>query len=147
MRWACLLVLSATLPSTGCTALLAESGRNPAALTRQVVTEEFDAPVATDNPDGTSSLTFRTHRKIAEPITTMYAIMGSVGTAGLAELIMFPVELRRVTRTALLGSGVRVDYYPTGEVKGVSVNGDPVYSGPAPSAPAELRAAPSTSGL
>ncbi len=146
MRRVSLLLFVAIVLSTGCTALVVGSGRNPAELTPQAVRAQFEVLVAAENSDGTSSLTFRTHRKIAEPNSMIYALMGSVGTAGLGELYMFPIVMQRVTRTALFGSEVRVDYYPTGEVKSVSLNGDPVYSGPAPAteppAPAKSAAVP-----
>lgn len=144
MRRLPLAFLALTLPATGCTALVVGSGRNPSSLTKRTVTEEFGTPAATDNPDGTSSLTFRTRRKLAEPNKLIYATMGFVCTFGLGELIWFPNELYRAGRTALVGCDVRVDYYPTGEVKAVWLNGDQVYSGPEPTAEPPAPAKPVT---
>jgi hypothetical protein len=142
MRCACLLAFAAVLPTTGCTALVMGSGRDPESLTKERVMEEFPAPVVTENSDGSSSITFRTRRKIADRANTIYAAMGFCYTAGLGELITFPNELGCVGRTALFGSNVRIEYSPTGEVQAVSVNGEEVYSAPEPSTPEPAPAVP-----
>ena len=55
MRWACLVLVAATLSSTGCAALIAASGCEPQSLTEQRVTEEFGAPPATPDAEGSSA--------------------------------------------------------------------------------------------
>lgn len=81
----------------------------------------------TSHPDGSSALSFRTRRKIAEPNKVIYAVMGSVWTAGLGELIWFPLEAARVTRTVLLGRDVVVHYDAFGRVLLVTIGGDDVF--------------------
>jgi hypothetical protein len=119
-----LLVLAATLSSTGCAALIAVSGCEPQSLTEQLVTEEFGAPPAAPDADG-SSVTFRTHRKIAN-YKQMYA-MGDVITFGLGEVVWFPLEVYNVTRATMFGQEVTVRYDAAGRVTRVIVDGKPVY--------------------
>ena len=137
MRYTGLLLFLTTLPASGCTAFFVTSGRNPSELTEERVKADYASPLTLVDPDGrTSAVGFRTRRKIAEPNKAIYAIMGSMASFGLLELVWLPHEFYRAGRTTLVGCDVRVDYYPTGDVKEVFVNGESIYTGPEPRVPA-----------
>jgi hypothetical protein len=123
MRAASLLVILATLPASGCAALIAASGREPNSFTEQQVRAEHPDAVATSTEGGTS-LTFRTREKIADR-TKAYS-MGYAMTLGLGEFVWFPWEVYGVTRGTLLGQMVRVRYDSDGKVIDVTVDGKPV---------------------
>jgi hypothetical protein len=130
MRCASLFVLAVAALSTGCAALVAKTGRDPEGLTPERVTREFDTPVATSNQDGTSTLTFRTHQKIAEPGRSDELMTADFLSFGLAELVYVPRELYRATRTTFLGREIMVRYDALGRVYSVMVDGTPVYHKP-----------------
>lgn len=124
MRLLPLAVLALTLPTSGCAALIAASGRDPNSLTEQQVRAEHPDAVATVTEDGTT-LAFRTREKLANR-GKMYA-MGYVITFGLGEVVWFPIEAYGATRTALFGRDVAVRYDSDGKVERVTVDGEPVY--------------------
>lgn len=133
MRILPLAFLALALPAPGCTAFFVASGRQPSELTEERVKADYGSPLTLVDPDGrTSAVGFRTRHKIAEPNKWIYAAMGTMATGGLIELVTFPHELYRAGRTTLVGCDVRVDYYPTGEVKQVFVNDESIYTGPEP---------------
>ena len=126
MRAFLLLALFAlTLPATGCAALIAASGRDPAELTEQNVRAEHPDAVVTVADDGTSSLAFRTREKIADQ-KKMYP-MGYAMTLGFGEVVWFPWEVYGAARGALFGQSVVVGYNRAGRVNRVTVDGKPVY--------------------
>lgn len=126
MRWICLGLL-VPLCAAGCTAALIKRGIEPQSLTPERVAEEFGAPAATATDNGESKVTFRTRRKFARSSDADFALWGSIITCGFGELVMFPKELFRLSRTTVLGQEVVVTYGAMGCVYGVTVNGQNVY--------------------
>ena len=79
----------------------------------------------------TDSITFRTHRKIAEPERAAKILNRDVDSFfGSAELIETPYELFRVARTALFGQQVVVYFDSYRRVEMVEIEGERVYSRP-----------------
>ncbi len=141
MRCAALFVFAASLPA-GCAPLIARSGENPEQLTKERVAQEFGAPVARSNPDGTSVLTFHTHQKIAEPARIDDLMAADLLTSGVAELVNGPIELVHATRTALFGRQIMVRYDLAGRVLSVAVDDVQVYRKPYTAHEIEPNAAP-----
>jgi hypothetical protein len=127
MRRASLLALAAASLSTGCAAGVARSGLDPGQLTRERVAREFDAAVPTASPDGTSALAFHTSRKVAEPARIDELMTADLLTSGLSEVVYFPRELYRATRTTLFGRDVVVRYDARGRVLSVAVDDQQVF--------------------
>lgn len=124
MRFLSLATFALSLPATGCAAAISASGIKPSELTAPQVRAECPNAVATEHPDGTSSLTFRTHRKIAGP-EYMWG-MGYAVTLGLGELVWLPMEASSALRTAVFGREVVVHYDASGRVEQVTVGGERV---------------------
>ena len=124
------LALVALLPATGCSAFLANSGEKPEMLSRWNAGELASAePVVTETKGDGSTVTFHTRRKIAAPAVAFENAQYGILTFGLSELALFPWEVYQVTRTALLGSEVKV-FSARFETYSVYVNGRPVYLRP-----------------
>lgn len=124
MRILPLAFLALALPTPGCAALIATSGRDPNSLTEQQVRAEHPDAVATAPDEGTPSLAFRARYKIADRVT-VYG-MGYAMTLGLGEVVWFPWEVYGVARGVLVGRDVVVRYDADGKVSRVTVDGKPV---------------------
>lgn len=127
MRVAILLFVGSTFPTTGCSALVAVSGTDPASLTtREQVHAKFGTPTATGLEDGNPFEEYWTRRKIAENRKFLDLWSGAGFTLGFGELIQFPQELCIAGTRSLLGQTLRFVYDDAGNVTAITHEGEHV---------------------
>lgn len=142
MRFACLLIAAIFVPTTGCSLLVVNSGKDLSALTTQAeVQQSFGPPSVTATADGQVYEEFTTHRKIAQPWMNIYLCTYDVATLGLIEFVAFPQVLYQSARGTLLGQRLRFTYDAAGNVTQVQLNGEAVPWGAVPT-PANSQAGP-----
>jgi YD repeat-containing protein len=129
MRNVCLALTAAAFASTGCSALIAVSGRNLSDLKdRTDVQAAFGAPEATGEAEGKLFEEYSTRQKIADPWFVGPGLaMGYCMTLGLYEFVILPVELYRTGRRTLLGQRIQFTYDTDGHVTSIRWDGDPVH--------------------
>lgn len=131
MRHAILLCALALLPCAGCSAMVASSGKDLNYLTtRDEVHKEFGKPKESGTADGNSYEEFRSHQMIAEPGGAIGMTMVNFATLGLAEFVLFPAELYKVSSRSITGQSIRFSYDESGNVVGASINGEPIAWSP-----------------
>jgi hypothetical protein len=117
MRYLGLLLIMTCVGSSGCSALIVESGVDLHDLrTREQVHEQFGEPAASRTAEGRVVEEFCTCQKIAEPMRGAHLGMTVVMTYGLGEFVAFPIELYNLGRHTLLGQHVCFTYDATGNV-------------------------------
>ena len=121
----CLAFAAFTVPSCGCSILIAESGKDLSPLqTREQVRAEFGTPdTFGENADGPYEC-FQTRRKVAENFRGMSINMGLAFTYGLGEALFFPAEVFRLASTIAVGRELRFEYDENGRIKKVLLDGD-----------------------
>jgi hypothetical protein len=116
MRSSCALLVGLALLPVGCSALIAQSGKDVTSLkTREQVRREFGAPTESGTTaDGHAYDDFRTRRKISDvdPAAGLCFVM----SFGLSEFVAFPEELYENEQRLLLGQTLRFEYDATGNV-------------------------------
>lgn len=131
MRPAWIAVGLAALGPTGCSGLVAGSGKNLEDIrTRDEAHAAFAHQLSSSygDPDPAGACrhvsdTFRTRRKIAERDKLMSIAMLDGPTLGLAEFYLFPRELFIAGRRSVLGQTIEVEYDPAGRVVGIKRDG------------------------
>jgi hypothetical protein len=128
MRFPHVLFAALLVSSSGCSMLIAASGKDVEKLTtREAVRQEFGQPTATD---GSRIDEYHTRRKLAEPdIALAGRNMGLAMTYGLAEFICFPCEVYQLGRHTLLGQDLRFTYDAHGSVTAIYVDGEILHTG------------------
>ena len=116
------------MSSTGCSALVAGSGKNLDALdTKEQVRKAFGTPVTSGEEDQAYD-EFRTHRKLSESWKGEYLLIPCVVTCGLSEIVFLPRELYIAARQMVVGQSLRFDYDAGGTVTAVFLNGESPFS-------------------
>src|ERR1043166_6532311 len=119
------LLLTCTLFSAGCSALIAYSGQDVQKLANK---DQVHKSFGTPNNSGTDSAApdfeeFRTHRKSSEPTVAGVSLILAAETLGLLELWMFPAAVLENAWTTVFGQTVRFEYAANGDVQQVLING------------------------
>jgi hypothetical protein len=128
------LLICPLLPSLGCSAYIALSGKNLNELkTQSEVQATFGEPLATGQIDGKPFAEYTTRQKIAEPWKGMGLCMGWVMTLGFGELFFFPHELYVAGRRTLVGQKLQFVYDEAGNVTSIQLDGDHLPWSPQPS--------------
>ena len=125
MRLSCLvLIASATVLTSGCSMLIARSGKDVSNLTtRDDVHREFGEPDQTGVAEGHPYEDYWTRRK---KMTSDCLSLGLGMTYGTFELIAFPVELWSLSKGTVLGKNLRFAYDDQGRVMRVFLDGETV---------------------
>lgn len=124
---ALIVLLGAILLATGCSSLVAMSGKDVSALaSMDQVHKEFGKPKVTGMADGKDYEEFTTHNKMADPQRASVLVAGNLMTCGLGELYFFPYEMALLGKTAVSGDTLRVCYDMQGNVTDVYVDGEQV---------------------
>jgi uncharacterized protein YceK len=119
------LIVSAAILMSGCSSLIAHSGKDLSKLTtREEVHSEFGDPDKTGAEEGYSREDYCTRRKISEPMRSNSLGMGFAMTFGTAELVAFPMELCLLCRRTVLGQSLRFAYDDNGQVTRVFLDGE-----------------------
>jgi hypothetical protein len=123
------ILLCGNLLTSGCSALIAESGQNVAALTnKSQVHQSFGTPDNSGSAAGGDFEEFRTRRKISEPTVASVNFMLGMETLGLVELWNFPAITLQNAWNTLVGQTLRFEYGSHGEVQDVLINGTSMKS-------------------
>jgi hypothetical protein len=119
------LLLCCSVLCTGCSSLIAYSGKNVGGLeNRGQVRESFGTPSKSGTDDyGYEFDEYHTHRKTSEPNAAGARLILGVQTLGLLELWMFPVSIYESTWTTLFGDDLRFLYKSDGNVEIIQING------------------------
>src|SRR5262245_26789704 len=107
-----LLSLALFVPlSSGCSALIADSGTKLGALeTREEVHRLLGEPVASGEVRGKPYEEFISRRKYSDGVRALSYRLGFVMTVGLSELVCCPAELMMLGRITVMGQNVRIVY-------------------------------------
>jgi YD repeat-containing protein len=127
--------------------LIAGSGKDLNKLTtRAEVQRDFGAPVASGSEEGKSYDEFRTRRKISDNGAAQALGTLSGMSFGLAEVVLFPMEVWRVSWQAVAGQTLRFTYDEEGNVKSVKNDGEPLEFIPHYDKPADKQEKPPPTG-
>lgn len=122
------IVLVLLLLSSGCSCLIARSGKDLRPLkTKQQIHEEFGEPVASGISDGKPYEVFHTRQKISEHLRASSLGMGFGMSFGLVELVQFPYELYLQGHKTAFGQTIQVNYDSEGNVSRLWLDGWPLY--------------------
>jgi hypothetical protein len=89
------------------------------------VHQTFGTPVASGLLDGGERFDdFRSHRKLARHWRGGPLCMVSIASGGLAEVLLFPNELRVAATQVIVGQNIRFVYHADGTVKEVFIDGE-----------------------
>lgn len=124
---ALIVLLGGILLATGCSSLVAMSGKDVSALaSMDQVHKEFGKPAVTGMADGRDYEEFTTHNKMADPQRAGVLIMGDLMSCCLYELYFFPYEMALLGKTVVSGDTLRVCYDPQGNVTDVFLDGEQI---------------------
>jgi hypothetical protein len=129
MRFAYLVLIVPFSLASGCSMLIARSGKDLHTLTtREQVHASLGEPSTTGIENGKSFEEYHTRQKISESETVrVYGLgMGIVMSYGAYELIAFPKELYLLGSRTLRGQTLRVRYDENGKVSGFALDGEPL---------------------
>ena len=127
MRFLCFILALTILSSTGCAAIVNGSGKDLSQInTKDQIHQVFGTPKVTGVSDGETFEEFRTHRKLSQVWMGEYYIITDIMTLGLAEFIMFPLELWRAGRQIIVGQTLRFTYDEAGNVTHASSSMIPI---------------------
>lgn len=122
-------LLTCALLSGGCSCLIAESGKDLAALTtKEQVHQALGTPKLTGVTEGQPFEEFESRQKIADPMRAATDGMSVAMTYGFGELITFPQELYLLCSRTLFGQNIRVTYAPDGSLTGVFLDDERIDS-------------------
>jgi hypothetical protein len=127
MRIAWLLLVAIAVLSSGCSLLIARSGKDLSAVTtKSQVRAKLGEPSASGVADGQPFEEYHTRWKISEEGTGRYMSygMGLGMTYGTIELFAFPYELYLLGSRTLFGQTIRVTYAADGHVQGIFLDGE-----------------------
>jgi hypothetical protein len=120
------IVCVSVLLCSGCSVLIAESGKDLSTLkTREQVHKQFGEPVASGTTNDESFEVYHTHQKIADQADADYLSMGIAMTYGVGELVAFPCELYLLGRNTIIGRDIRFTYDSSGKVTSCPKKGYP----------------------
>ncbi len=122
MRPLPILLLAVCLCSPGCSCYLAEMGSYPPTCeTKEQARVVFGNPTATGSINDNSYDEFTYRRKIPEDSMGLgYVFMG---TLGLGEVVMLPMELFSAVSAITVGNNIRLTYDDSGRVIEATLNG------------------------
>lgn len=124
IRLSCLILIASALLSSGCSAIIAQSGADLSGLTtKEKVHEKFGDPAASGASEGFFFEDYQTRRKISEPLRSAHLGMSIAMTYGLGELIAFPYEFSLLGRRTLVGQELSFGYDSAGNVTRVYLDG------------------------
>jgi len=125
MRWAGVLLILSIPLSSGCSLLIARSGKDLSALTtREKVRAEFGEPSTSGIVDGKTYDEYHTRRKIYDPMFYNELYMAVGMSCGLFEPIAFPLALYDLGSNTITGQELRFVYRADGTVSDVSLDGN-----------------------
>jgi YD repeat-containing protein len=125
MRCGRLIIIALLLPSCGCSALIADGGKDLSPIkTREQIRTEFGNPDESGQTTEEAFDTYHTRRKVSEQIRSWQVGMGVVMTYGLAEVLLFPNEVYLLTRRTALGQELKFFYDSSGRVIRIHLDGE-----------------------
>ncbi len=129
-RYCIFLLVACALLSSGCSMLIAGSGKDLATVTtREQVHAQFGEPVAKGfDEEGDFYEDFRTRRKIAEKFRGGYMGAAVVKSCGTLEFLLLPHELYLLGSRTFSGQTIRFSYDETGKVQMRKLDGDCLLS-------------------
>jgi hypothetical protein len=129
MRVAPLFLLASVSLSSGCSVMIAGSGKDLGSLTTKAqVHTQFGEPSATGIEGGKAFEDFRTRQKVAtwdQSQKEVYAML-MVMTLGTAELVFTPYEVYLLGVRTMIGQTVRVAYDANGKIADLYLDGKPI---------------------
>jgi hypothetical protein len=129
MRAADLLLLAGVAFSSGCSVMIANSGKDLGTLaTKEQVHSWFGEPSATGTEAGKVFEDFYTRQKVStwdQSQTEGYTLLLAL-TLGTSELVLTPYELCLLGVRTVNGQTVHVTYDANGKIAGLSLDGKPM---------------------
>src|SRR5579859_3167558 len=125
MRFVPLILVVFVPMSSGCSALIAFSGKDLGKFeSRDQVYKKFGPPTTATTEDGTVIESYHTRQKICDnSIRTASLGMGIAMTYGLGEAYYFPREFFILTQRTVFGQTIRFAYDDAGNVKYATLDG------------------------
>ena len=116
VRRAAGLIVVGCLLASGCSCLIAQSGRDIMAMdNRDAVRHKLGSPIASGTEEGRCFDDFRYRGKVREPVAASGFYMADAMTWGLVEFIAFQIALHDACCRCFRGQDLRIYYDGTGK--------------------------------
>jgi hypothetical protein len=125
----CQLLFCCCVSCTGCSSLIAYSGKDVGNLkTREQVHESLGTPSKSGTDGSYPFDEYHTHRKTSEPKAAGATLILGAYTLGLMEMWAFPLRVYESAWTIVFGDDLRFLYKSDGSVEIIQINGQSMDS-------------------